>query len=538
MYVKAITEDEIDSFYDLTVPDANHYFAGGVIHHNSAKTHESACFGLTAYWCWPNAVTVLISSTDARSLELRIWGEIKKLFEQAKTLHPGLEGRLTASRQMITTAESGQNAKDFRNGIVAIPCVQNGRFVGLGKYVGIKNKRLILIADEAQFMAPSFFDAFANLGKNPGFKGIAMGNPKDPVDPLGKVSEPSQELGGWEGIEQGEKTRTWPTRIPGGIAVQLVGTDSPNHDFPEGKEPYPFLIGRESIARDLAYYGKDSLQYQMMNLGIMPKVTQSRRVITMQICREHGALEKPTWEGTQLTDVIGIDAAYSAIGGDRTALCHISFGNGVTGKPLLAVVALMVVPVRGGKHTPEDQIAMFVKDYAIAQNIPPHRIFFDSTGRGTLMASFARLFSPQIVPIEFGGRASDRQVSNVIQVPGYENYINRVSELWYQTRYIIEADQMAGMTEELIEEGAIREWTIMAGKKIQVEPKEITKQRMGRSPDLYDSFVSAVEGARQSGFKIIYGINFDAQNKARERLQQIQAQYRSLHSGKELRKVA
>jgi hypothetical protein len=37
---------------------------------------------------------------------------------------------------------------------------------------------------------------------------------------------------------------------------------------------------------------------------------------------------------------------------------------------------------------------------------------------------------------------------------------------------------------------------------VDVEPKEKTKQRMGRSPDLWDSFVVALEVARRRGFMI------------------------------------
>src|SRR5687768_2739351 len=45
---------------------------------SSAKTRESCDFALVQYICFPNCTTILISSTDMRSLDLRIWGEIKK----------------------------------------------------------------------------------------------------------------------------------------------------------------------------------------------------------------------------------------------------------------------------------------------------------------------------------------------------------------------------------------------------------------------------------------------------------------------------
>src|ERR1041385_477718 len=51
---------------------------------NSTKTRSAARFGLLTYICFPHESSILISSTDSRSLELRIWGEMKKFFALAK----------------------------------------------------------------------------------------------------------------------------------------------------------------------------------------------------------------------------------------------------------------------------------------------------------------------------------------------------------------------------------------------------------------------------------------------------------------------
>jgi hypothetical protein len=51
----------------------------------------------------------------------------------------------------------------------------------------------------------------------------------------------------------------------------------------------------------------------------------------------------------------------------------------------------------------------------------------------------------------------------------------------------------------------MREWGIARTGLIDVEPKHKTKERMGRSPDLWDSFVVALEMARRTGFEIAGG---------------------------------
>lgn len=354
---------------------------------------------------------------------------------------------------------------------------------------GIKNKRIFLIADEASFMARAFFDSIANLNKNHGFKAIALGNPQDPGDSLGLICEPHESEGGWDGVIQGVKTTSWRCRMPETRCVQLVGTDSPNFDVPDNvPEPFPFIIGRKAIKNDLEYYGPNSLQFQMMDLGVMPKNAQARRVLTRTLCDEHGVRAQPIWADTQQTQLLGLDASYSAVGGDRTALTHLSFGRGISGRDLAAMLAPpIIIPIKNPKRSPEEQIAIAVREYAEKHNIPPEHVFFDSTGRGTLMSAFARLWSPVVVPIEFGGKASERIVSNVINVPAFEHFSKRVSELWFTVRYLVEADQLCGLTEDVIEEGCMREWGMVAGNRVEVEPKDKTKKRMGRSPDLFDS---------------------------------------------------
>lgn len=472
---------------------------------NSAKTHESACHALIRYFAAPECTSVLISSTDARSLELRIFGELKKYWNRARSMWSNCPGQLVESRQIIVTPSENENdARDFRNGIIGIPCMVGGTYVGLGKYVGIKNTNLILIADEAQFMSRAFFDAIANLNKNPGFKAIVLGNPKDPMDCLGLVTEPSPLIGGWDGVEQGKRTQVWDCRMPGARTVQLVGTDSPNFDVPKGTpEPFPFLIGRAAIEADLAYYGEDSLQFTMMNLGVMPKAAMERRVIHRQLVELNDGFKGVQWANDQQVHLVGIDVAYSGVGGDRTVLIHAAFGLDVTGRQILHMVEPQITvpskPIRG--LTVEETQAQYVAQFCQKMNIAPEHVFFDGTGRSAFTSAMGRIWSPNTIAIEFGGAPTERFFERGRR--GKDMFSKMVSELWWATRFAFEAKQVRGVTEELVTEGSMREWGIIAGNKIDVEPKEKTKKRMGRSPDIYDAWAVTVEGARRLGFSIV-----------------------------------
>jgi hypothetical protein len=474
---------------------------------STGKSFIAAACVLADYYCYPQCTTVLVSSTTRESLEMRVWGEIKKLHKSAKHLHPWLPGYLIEGRQRIVSDPKNEasEGRDFRNGLVGVACKRGQSFQGMEEYVGIKNKRLRMLADELQFLPRQFVDSISNMNKNADFKCVANGNPKDTTDALGVIGEPAAHLGGWDGgIDQTPKTKTWEVRFPKGICIQLPGSDSPNLD---GRLGIP-LITQEHIDADIKFYGKDSIQYTMMDEGRMPRGQGSRRVITRQLCNKHGASSEPLWLNNTRTRIGCLDAAYRGVGGDRCVFMELQFGEDTNRKPILAMVDAMVVPITDNiKDTPEDQIAMKVREECERRGIPPEHFGFDSTGRGSLMAAFARVWSAYVIPIEFGGKPTERPVYNGIDITCDKYYSKFVTELWYSVRLIIESGQFRGLTEDVMTEGASREWTIVGANKIEVEPKDKMKLKTGRSPDLFDCLAAGCEVARRLGFKIERAVN-------------------------------
>ena len=161
-------------------------------------------------------------------------------------------------------------------------------------------------------------------------------------------------------------------------------------------------------------------------------------------------------------------------------------------------------------ETPEDQIAEFCKLYCGQYKIPPENFFFD--GRSTLAVAMARLWSPQVNVIDFGGRASTREVTrdefrwdgdtmSKHLARADEVYFNFVTELWFSVYYLIHSRQLRGLDRETAREGYQRGWD-MKGTKMQVEPKREMKERTNQSPDLFDALVAMIEGCRRLGFQI------------------------------------
>ncbi len=489
---------------------------------STGKTLGAAMCHLFDWYCHPECTTVLVCSTTKERLEERIWGEMKRLHKLAKSRDDTLPGYLIekAQRLVLDKRSESVDGRDFRNGCVGVPCGAGEGFRGLGNFIGIKNARVRLAGDELQLMPKVFVEALSNLDKNEDtrkrpelgyyFRATGLGNPKETTDALGVLCEPATELGGWDGgIDRSPGTKVWKTRRPDGICIQLRGSDSPNLD---GKLGIP-IITQAAIDRDVALYGTDSLQYTMMNEGIMPRGQGSRRVLTRQSAIKFHAMDAPVWKGSPRTKVAGLDAAYRGTGGDRCILVIGEFGEEtlsgpemltpVKGRIVLAITEAMLVPVSAViTDMPEEQIALFCKQKCEDAGIPPENFFFDQTGRGSLTGAFGRIWSPNVQGIEFGGKPTDRG-SEIKDITAKERYFNFVTELWYSVRLVVEADQFRGLTEDALMEFCQREWFWREGtNKIQVEVKQDMKKKSGRSPDIADAVAVFVEGARRRGFII------------------------------------
>lgn len=489
---------------------------------SSGKTFSSALIVLVDYFAHPDCTTVICCSTTKERLQDRVWADVTKLFKQAKKDRKWLAGNIIEGRLRIVTdsRKDSPDGRDFRNGMVGVPCKRGESFVGIESFAGIKNKRVRLLGDELSLLPKSFCDAISNLDKNPDFKIIGLGNPKDTTDALGILAEPATHLGGWDsGIDQQFGTKTWEVRRSGGIAIQLPGDDSPNLD---GKLGIP-LICQADIDRDVSFYGKDSVWYTMMNLGRLPRGQGSRRVLTRQMCQKFHAMEQPVWMDENLIHIGFLDAAYRSVGGDRCIFGELVFGReapsqtavimdssiagsaNLNGRPrqIISIVDTMLVPITMGIDTiPEDEIVSFVMTQCRLRNIPPSNFWFDAGMRTSLVSAFSRIWSPEIESVDFGGTASDEKVSADINKTCKEYYSKKVTEIWFNVRLAVESGQVRGLTEDAVMEFSAREWTVVGANKIEVEPKSKMKEKTGRSPDIADAIAVGFFGAVRRGFQI------------------------------------
>jgi hypothetical protein len=483
---------------------------------DSGKTEVMAKWALVDWWASPNDGLFLVSSTDVRGFELRIWGRLKGLFNRARENYPYLPGKVLESMHSITPSEIGREGETGRlldRGLICIPCLQGTRYVGLGKYVGIKppkDGRMRYIGDELQFMGAGHLKAFANwIGKRD-FKSALSGNPLDPYDPLGQAAEPPE---GWTAMPVPDKTATWRSRFFDAFVVNYVGSDSPNFDYP-ATEPvkYHYLVGHKKLKYVAKTYGKDSVEWCSQCEGIMVPGLVGKRVITRELCRIHHAHDEATWAGTARTKVFACDPAYG--GGDRCVAIWGEFGESSEGKQIICLHEPEIIPVSVKlDKLPEDQIAEYVQSKLETLGIPVENAFYDSFGKGTLGFAFAKLFGHSTpIPVDSGARPTKRPVRYDLFVDEEdgnkrlkrcdEHYSKFVTEMWFSVAETIHGEQMRELPMEVMLEGCMREYMMVLGNKYEVEPKADTKDRMGRSPDLFDAAAILVEGARRLGFKI------------------------------------
>lgn len=475
---------------------------------SSQKTSHASEYVLIRYWTEPYDTFVAVSTIDVDKLNTGIFGEIKMLWNAGKERYPHLAGFLIDHKNCIATDNIEEGVRDMRRAILGRACFTGHKWVGLGKLAGTKQKNVIYVCDEIQWMAESFIESWPNLFSNKRVKIIGSGNPKhDPDDQLGIAAEPED---GWNAHPIPQATEVWKTRFMNGKCVNLVGTDSPNFHTPG--EPYEGLISPSFAERIAHDWGMDSPKYDTQVRGVMRVDLSSNRVITRQICRDHHAHDKAIWKGGGLTRVLGLDPSYG--GQDDCVEVILEWGLDPQDHVVIRVVAVKRIELNVRIPKPvEDQIADQVAKDLELFNVPVQNAFYDPYGKGTIGFSFGRRFgSVAPIPLDSGGKPTERPVRHdlyVVEKDGRkrlmkcsEHYSKFVSETWFSVRYTIESDQLRELPNDVMLEGCARTYDTVAGNKIEIESKDDLKDRVGHSPNKFDALAIALDGARRRGFQI------------------------------------
>tara|TARA_R100000005_G_scaffold96213_1_gene81488 strand:- start:1038 stop:2825 length:1788 start_codon:yes stop_codon:yes gene_type:complete len=456
---------------------------------SSGKSHTMAAWGIVNWLSQPRDTLILMTSTTLREARKRIWGSVISLLSV-------IDGAPIKIRDSIGNAAYVDEKENLieRAGLSLIAAEKSKTREAVGKFIGIKQKRVILVGDELSELSQAILQAgLTNLSKNPHFQMIGMANPNSRFDAFGVWSEPKD---GWESVDI-QVADEWDTKW-GGKYIRLDGERSPNILLGETK--YPWLPTAAKLEEDRILLGPESRGYMRMVRAIFFDSDETTGIYAESELTNCGAMGKVEWEGKP-TMVAGIDPAFTN-GGDRTILSIAEVGYARNGQYVCQFTdAIHLNDDATNKAVPRTyQIVQQIVDHCKRKGVSPENVAVDSTGAGAPFCDvLAGEWSPNFMRVTFGGKASDKRVSMNSQLTGEELYMNRVSELWFVGKELMRTRQIYGISSDLAQEMCARNYDMIktGSLKVKIESKPDFKSRFGRSPDLADAAFLALDCARQ-----------------------------------------
>lgn len=482
--------------------------AGGT---DSGKSYGMAAFALVNWFCDPVNTMCIVVSTSKIDAKQRIWAALVKMYREARSVGIA-SGRLIESMDIIKMSDEEGNHIDPSIGvsdsssIMLLAAGDEYKDDAQKRLQGKKNKRVILIIDELQDCSASVINEAVW-----GFKGaqelyvVGAGNPSSIFDPHGKFCEP---IKGWMSVD--DSTANWKIKVAGmeGICVRFDSeNDNPNlQTFREGKGlRYPFLPKPNDVDVARSELGELNPQYWRKFRGFWPQSdTDDSTIVSDVLLSRHGALDKPIWDGTP-KDFAGVDPSYTE-GGDRFVFTHLKYGKIIGGQWAIGVEKQYVLN-RKANSQEDFQYEMIgqIKGLSDELGIPTRSIGVDASAGGIFWSIGERESLRGWHAVSFAGAASDLPVSAQYALRnedtgkpqvGKELFHNMSSELCFVARYFIECEQLKGVSADLAWEMTQRKY-VRRTRKIMIESKTDMKKRIGKSPDLFDSFAVGLFVARK-----------------------------------------
>ena len=482
--------------------------AGGT---DSGKSYDMAAMALVNWFVDPLNTMVIVVSTSKIDAKQRIWAALVKMYREAHAVGVAA-GRLIESMDIIKLSDEEGKAIDPNIGvsdassIMLLAAGDEYKDDAQKRLQGKKNRRIVLIIDELQDCSSSVINEALW-----GFKGaqelhvVGAGNPSSIFDPHGKFCEP---IKGWMSVD--EETPNWKIKVAGieGLALRFDSEkDNPNQQsFDKGKGlRYPFLPKPNDVAVAKKELGELNPQYWRKFRGFWPPAdADDCTVVSDILLARHGALDKPIWDGTP-KDIAGIDPSYTE-GGDRFVFTHMKWGKLISGKWAIALEKQYVLNRRAGSQ--EDfqyEMIQQIHDLSMKLGIPNQWMGVDASAGGIFWSIGERELLRGWHAVSFAGAASDLPVSAQYALRneatgkpqvGKELFHNMSSELCFVSRYFLECEQLKGVTPDLAWEMTQRKY-VRRTRKIIIESKTDMKKRIGKSPDLFDSFSVGLFVARK-----------------------------------------
>jgi hypothetical protein len=499
-------------------------FSGGS---SCGKTEFIAIYAIINWLAAPQETLVLCTSTDLKASRKRVWGSVVEYYKAIESAAPG---KLTDSMGIIRTDDGTAMFSD-KMGIALVAGEKKAELEAMGKLIGLKQKRVFLLADELAELTQALMDtAFANLSANELFQIVAASNFKSRLDPFGIFVEPADgyDVTDTLNLEEWETKRGW--------CIHFDCTKSPN--ILEGKDIWP-IYGHKQLANHKATLGENTALFYRFVRSAEPPMGIDNTIYSDSEFSVGKVFDQVTWYDSW-TPLAAADPAYTN-GGDRFILYFGRIGKTVEGLTVLLYDGFEVLRedvTKARERLRSYQMADMIIAKCKERGIKPENFAMDTTTAGNSLADVvveewkrqeSLEYSPSIHRVNFSGGATDL-VATADGKLASELYSNRVSELWYVGKDYMRYGQIKGLAKSTAREMKARMFESIRsadGYKIRVEPKPEMKLRLTFSPDEADSALILLDLAREkhgfvpAGTTVNGGSSHDDWIRAARRLDEV-----------------
>lgn len=460
---------------------------------SGGKTDVFAVYALVWWLAKPFKNVVLVNTTTKAAAMGRIWGRIVRYFNGMVAPPPG---KLVGSSYSIKAVDPNTQVVMEEYGIRLFAGEPAKAAESATAIRGLKHGaggKLIVILDECAELSWSIVNTFEeNITQNPNVQLIALANANSPFDTFGRLCEP---LDGWDRYDP-----SWDEWDGKGAHVRRINIEtSPN--ITEGKVIYPFLMTQEMLAEKREKLGPNTRSYWRGVLGSFMLDADDETIYS-----PGELLRIPNdcvWQGIPSKGA-GFDISHTA-GGDKSVLTVGSIGVCTDGKKRLKFEKHYELNEDMGRKDVDrtTQIIEKLREICTKEGIAIENLAIDASAGGgkTFADAIWSKWSNRFLRVDFGGKASDRPVSSADREKSSVRFGNRVSELWACGKELIRCDQLRNITKEMADDMTSRRYKENkaqdGGSRIKVESKVEMKQRIGRSPDHFDSAAVLIELCRE-----------------------------------------
>ena len=447
----------------------------------SGKTYAASLYTMIYFLAAPLQTSVILTSTTAKMIRKRAWPVIQDLHRSCKG---GFPAHMVDSKTTLQAIRG-----DDKHAVFAIPVLDGATSKAVANIQGIRSPRTMVIVDEATDTPEAAFEACSNLQKGTReFKFLAIGNPHSKFDQHGRFATPKK---GWSSVSIEDDE--WDTER--GVCVRFDGMKSPN--MLAGKTKYDFLINEDQVRQAQKYDGEDSPKFWKYTRGMWAPEGVCKTVLSESLVEKYRVMLPAVFLKKSYM-VAGLDPAFN--GGDRCVIQLARYGDFDNGKMGIQLERNEIIEIDAQSSEPVHfQIASRVQQICEENKVLPQHLAVDATGEGGgLCDILAKVWSPSIQRVEFGGRASDRPVSPEDYRKSSEVYGNKVTELWFSVRQWVINEQLRGMQHDAVIEFCSRMFDD-AKRMTIIERKVEMKARTGKSPDFADAVTLVIEMARRLG---------------------------------------